>query len=207
MKLNVKIWGAAFAIIALSIFSACNKSSADNAAKTNSSNESATTAANTETTSKPAVRTYPLPPATLDAQMTTMDGKTIKLADLKGKVVIVNQWATWCGPCRMEIPELMRMREELQGQDFEVVGLTIEDDRGNNEPAIREYVKENQIPYPVAIATDDVWMEFASITGRGVIPQSFVLNRNGEVTAAFAGFNPRTTPKNVRKAVDEALKN
>lgn len=203
MKRNTKFLILFLVVAALAILPACKSSTAQSNTQKGPQDDTA----NTSVTPNAPARTYPLPQNILDSEMKKLDGSTVKISDFKGKVLIVNQWATWCGPCRMEIPELIKLREEFKDRDFEVIGITIEDDRGNIEPAIKAYVERQQIPYPIIMANDEVWEEFAGITGRGVIPQSFVLNRNGEVTAAFAGFSPHRTPQNVRKAVEDALNN
>ena len=68
-----------------------------------------------------------LPASAIDAELKTLDGKTLRLADYKGKVVVLDLWATWCGPCRQEIPHLVALRNDYAARGVEVIGLTIED--------------------------------------------------------------------------------
>jgi peroxiredoxin len=208
---NKKVSGLILTIAALSIFSACNSSTAtvENANKKGRAEETAK--ANTEVSpaeektannsEKP--KTYQLPAEIVEAELKTLDGKAVKLSDYKGKVVLLNQWATWCGPCRDEIPELISLREELKGQGFEVIGLTYEDERNTAED-VKDFVQEQQINYPVVWSTETFWGEFGSMA-RFSVPASFVINKEGQLTAIFVGFNAARTPKSVRKAVNEAL--
>jgi thiol-disulfide isomerase/thioredoxin len=149
-------------------------------------------------------RTYPLPPDMIDAEIKTLDGKNIKLSDFHGKVILLNQWATWCGPCRTEMPDIVKMSEEYKDKPVVFIGITTIDDRGNTEPTIRNFVQQNQIPYPIAIVSDNYWSNFSEL-GKYSIPQSFIINKNGEVTAIFAGYSPTRTPQGVRQAIENAL--
>lgn len=203
---NARIFGLILIITALAIASACNSSTAtvENANKKGTVEETAKTEpAPDETKSGTNGKTYPLPAEIIDAELTTLDGKPFKLADYKGKVVLLNQWATWCGPCRMEIPELIKLNEEMKEKGVEVVGLTIEDDRQDAD-AVKNYVEAQQIPYTIVWSTEPFWEEFGGMA-RFSVPASFVINREGQLTAIFVGFNPNRTPKGVRKAVEAAL--
>ena len=81
----------------------------------------------------------------------TLDGDTLRSTDLAGKVVVVNFWATWCVPCRLEVPSLQKLHERHLGEDLVVLGLSVD---VGGEAAIREYLRERGVTYPVARATD-----------------------------------------------------
>lgn len=201
---NARIFGLILIITALAIVSACQSSTTStNANKKSATEETAKTESSPTETNNAGGKTYPLPPEIIDAELTTLDGKPFKLADYKGKVVLLNQWATWCGPCRMEIPELVKLQEEMKEKGVEVVGLTIEDDRQDAE-AVKNYVEAQQIPYTIVWSSEPFWEEFGGMA-RFSVPASFVINREGQLTAIFVGFNPNRTPKGVRKAVEAAL--
>lgn len=151
------------------------------------------------------LRSIPLPASMLDAQLTTIDGKSLKFSDYKGKVVVINLWASWCGPCRVETPELIQMSKEYKSQGVEFVGLTTKGNDPDIEP-IKEFVREQQVPYKT------VWDDgrFAgpltqAVRARAVIPQSFVLLRDGSIYKHFEGFNQIETPKRLRQAIEEAV--
>lgn len=153
---------------------------------------------------KEAAETYLLPPEIVEVEMKTLDGKTVKISDYRGKVVLLNLWATWCGPCRQEIPELVKISQEMKDRGVEVVGMTSVDDRGNTESRVKTYVQQQAIPYNVVWATPNVAEEFSSM-GEYQIPASFIIDREGKLTQIFKGFNPRRTPQKVREALEDAL--
>lgn len=152
---------------------------------------------------KPNVPGVTLPPNVLQAELKSANGNPIKLSDYSGKVLVINLWATWCGPCRSEIPELVRLHQEFQSQGLEIVGLSTENP-DTSDQAVREFVKAFNMSYPVGWATQDVASTL--MRGNGNIPQSFLIARDGRIVKRFIGFSHDSTPPQLRKAIEEALK-
>ncbi len=155
----------------------------------------------------PPVRNAPAPVVTLpanvvDAELQAVSGAPIKLSDYSGKVLLVNLWATWCGPCRQETPELVKLHKEFRSQGVEVVGLSTEDPEDSAD-SVREFVHNYNIDYRVGWSGRDV--AIALMQGRDAIPQSFIISRDGRVIKRFVGFNPMMTPPQIREALQEAL--
>ena len=144
-----------------------------------------------------------LPRPILDAENRAASGGPIKLADYSGKVLLVNLWATWCGPCRMETPELVKLHKEYQSRGVEMVGLSTEDPDASAE-SVAEFVKAYDVKYHIGWATREV--AIALMQGRTNIPQSFIIARDGRIVKRFIGFRPDATPAQIRQALDEALK-
>ena len=144
-----------------------------------------------------------LPRPVLDAENRAATGGPIKLADYNGKVLLVNLWATWCGPCRMETPELVKLHNEYQSRGVEMIGLSTEDPDASAE-SVAEFVKEYNVKYHIGWATREV--AIALMQGRTNIPQSFIIARDGRILKRFIGFRPDATPQQIRQALDEALK-
>jgi thiol-disulfide isomerase/thioredoxin len=149
----------------------------------------------------------PLPAQLRDTTLQTLDGKSLKLSDFSDKVVVVNIWATWCGPCRMEMPELVKMSNEYKARGLVVLGLatTYNEQRGGEE-GVKEYIKQNNVPYQ--IIWDDGTLAgplVEAVQGRSVIPQSFVISRDGNIVKHFTGFNVYQTPQQMREAIEAAL--
>ncbi len=144
-----------------------------------------------------------LPPVVLATELKGMNGRPIKLSDYAGKVLVVNLWATWCGPCRMEIPELVKFHKEYRAQGLEVVGLSTENPEAS-APDVRRFAQEFKMDYPVGWATPEV--AIALMQGRDAIPQSFVISRDGRILKRFVGFSAAATPQQLRDAIEEALK-
>ena len=144
-----------------------------------------------------------LPSVALDTELKSVDGHPIKLSDYAGKVLIVNLWATWCGPCRMEIPELVKFHKEYRSKGLEVVGLSTEDPQASAE-GVRQFAHEYKMDYQVGWSTREV--SISLMQGRDSIPQSFVIGRDGRILKRFIGFNAVATPQQMRDAIEEALK-
>src|SRR5689334_8499877 len=104
---------------------------------------------------QPPAQPQMIPASALDVSLKTVDGKEFKLSDLKDKVLVIDLWATWCGPCRYEIPELVKMQDEYGDKGFEVIGLDI--DPGSDQPEdVQKFAKEFKINYKVAFADADL---------------------------------------------------
>jgi thiol-disulfide isomerase/thioredoxin len=141
----------------------------------------------------------PLPENVMQASINLLDGQKAKLADYSGKVLIVDLWATWCGPCRQEIPHLVELAKEYKGKGVEVIGLTNEDPETDAE-MVKEFSKVFNINYTIGWADQE--MQSGLMRGRQAIPQTLIIGRDGKVLKHYVGFNPRLIPQ--MKAVIEA---
>jgi cytochrome c-type biogenesis protein len=118
-----------------------------------------------------------------DVELKTTDGKPLKLSDLRGQVVLLNFWATWCVPCRSEIPGLNEMQRDLAGRGFKVLGVSTSD----SADLVREYQKDVKQDYTVAIGDDGVASKYAV----GVLPTTFVIDREGRIRHKVIGEKSR----------------
>ena len=143
-----------------------------------------------------------LPASVVDVELRAVTGAPIKLSSYTGKVLLVNLWATWCNPCRLETPELVKLYKEFRPQGFEIVGLSTENPEASAE-GVRKFVQDYNVNYRVGWATPEVSMTL--MQGRDAIPQSFVISRSGRVVKRFVGFNPIQTPPLIKEAIQEAL--
>lgn len=114
--------------------------------------------------------------------LVTLDGDTVTSAELRGSVVVVNFWATWCIPCRMEMPSLQRLHERHAGDDVHVLGFSVD---VGGAGAVRSFLRERGITYPVGRATDADRRAFGGIAG---IPSTFVIDRAGTVRHRVVGY-------------------
>ena len=143
-----------------------------------------------------------LPADVVDVELRSVSGAPIKLSRYAGKVLVVNLWATWCGPCRMETPELVKLYKEFRSQGLEIVGLSTENPDFTAE-AVKQFIQDYDVNYRVGWATPEV--SISLMQGREAIPQSFVVSRSGRVVKRFVGFNPVETPVLIKEAIQEAL--
>lgn len=155
--------------------------------------------------SGPASRTAHLPvvPAVVfDTEMRAANGTAIKLSNYSGKVLFVNLWATWCGPCRMETPELVRLHQEYQARGVEFVGLSTEDPNTSAQK-VRDFVQQYNVGYQIGWATREVALTL--MQGKTSIPQSFIITRDGRLFKRIDGFHPKRTPPELKKALEDVL--
>jgi thiol-disulfide isomerase/thioredoxin len=130
---------------------------------------------------QPTIRFVRNPDPAPEFHLAGLDGKPVTLADSKGKVVLVNFWATWCGPCRAEIPDLVELQNKYQDR-LQILGLVVDDE---DQDAIKKFVAKFHINYPVAMATDALRLEYGGIPA---LPTSFVLDSQGRVVQKHEGL-------------------
>jgi len=111
-----------------------------------------------------------------------VDDSAVDSKQYSGKVLLVNFWATWCGPCREEIPSLIKLREDLGKDGFEVIGIAMDE---GGRTAISRFSEKAGITYPLALGTPKVARAFGGIIG---IPQSFLVDREGKIVKSYAGL-------------------
>ena len=141
---------------------------------------------------KVALRFYRDPKPAPLFTATDLDGRQINMASLRGKVVIVNFWATWCGPCRAEIPDLVALQEKYK-DTLQVIGIS-EDEAGVD--VVKRFAAEHRVNYPVVMMTPEIEKLFPGI---GALPTSFILDRESRVVQKHVGMlTARTTESETR---------
>lgn len=106
---------------------------------------------------------------------TWLDGSKLDVATMRDKVVLLNLWATWCGPCRTEIPELEMIHQKYAARGFQVVGVSVDE---SGAQAVKEFVDEQKVTYPIALDPEG---KLASIFQTSVLPTSVLIDRNGRI--------------------------
>jgi len=194
----------AFSIVVLSLFAAVGVSSCN-------SNDGVRNVPNPSRTSVPTSKSAPaapgvltaLPVNVLDAELHALNGAPIKLSSYSGKVLVLNIWATWCGPCRVETPELVNIYKENRARGLEVVGLSTEIPHEQSTEKVRKFVQDYEVNYRIGWITPEVAVTL--MQGRDAIPQSFVIGRDGRIIKRFIGYNPTSTPPQLKAAIEQAL--
>ena len=138
---------------------------------------------------------HPLAP---DFSVTDLSGRKLALADYRGKVVLLNFWATWCGPCRLEVPGFVDLQSKYRDQGLVVIGISMDDD-----PApVREFYQRYRMNYPVAMGDDGLTDRFGGIVG---LPTTFLIQRDGHIYARETGAEDAGTfEEPIKKLLGEA---
>jgi len=121
------------------------------------------------------------PDAAPEFKLDSIDGKPLTLASAHGKVVLLNFWATWCGPCRAEIPDLIELQQKYKDQ-LQIIGLTVDDD---DVAFVKQVVARTRINYPVAMTTPEVRAQYGGVAA---LPTSFVLDTQGRIVQKHEGL-------------------
>ena len=111
------------------------------------------------------------------------DGKTVSLSSLRGKAVVVNFWATWCGPCKIEMPWLVDLQKKYGDQGLQIVGITKDD---SNEETIAKFTKKMGVNYTILVGDQQVVDLYGGVGG---LPTSFFVNRSGKVVHEIIGLD------------------
>jgi thiol-disulfide isomerase/thioredoxin len=138
-----------------------------------------------------------------DFDVRTVDGRTIKLSNFRGKVLEMDFWATWCPPCRLETPQLARLARENRERGLEVIGLHIDDRGRSTSEAIRKFIDNYGITYTVGLATDEMFTSYLG-TEDDTIPQTLVFGRDGRLVKHLSGYT-ESHGKLLDEAVNQAL--
>ena len=131
-----------------------------------------------------------------DFTLETLDGKSLSLSSLRGKAVLVNFWATWCDPCRIETPWLVELQKQYGSQGLQVVGIAM-DNSGKDE--ISQFAKEKGMNYPVLLGKESVGDAYGGVPG---LPESFFVGRDGKIVDRMIGLHDR---RDIEDSVKKAL--
>ena len=126
-------------------------------------------------------------PKTPAWELKDVDGKPVKSSDFEGKVVILDFWATWCPPCKAEIPGFVELQKKYGDKGLVVIGVSL-DEQGPQ--AVKPFMKEFGVNYPVVMGDPKIVQDFGGIAA---IPTTFVIDRNGKILARHVGYVPKET--------------
>jgi peroxiredoxin len=136
-----------------------------------------------------------------DFTLPSVTGEKFRLSSLKGKIVVLDFWAVWCGPCTDSMPFFQKLQDDYRTQGIEVVGLHV-NDRTPPTDEVKDFLDELGIRYRNVVSTtevDDSYLVYA-------MPTTYILDRNGVVQKRHVGFNPETAPERIERDVKELLR-
>ena len=154
-------------------------------------------------TSAPPGKLLFLPENIRARQIQMVSSGSFRFADFAGNVVVINLWATWCGPCRREIPEYEKVRKAYVGRDVEFIGLTTEDPRTSSD-RVNKFLRDVNFGFRLGWADRET--AHTLMNGRGAIPQTWVVDADGRIVNHWAGYSPGNSGDNLRQSIDQALK-
>ena len=144
-------------------------------------------------TTSSITKSSPAPDFTLES----LDGKNMRLSDLRGKAVLLNFWATWCGPCKIETPWLVELQNQYGSQGLQVIGVAM-DDSGKED--IAKFAKDMGVNYPVLLGKEAVGDAYGGVPA---LPESFFIGRDGKIVDKIIGLKGRAEIEDsIKKALD-----
>lgn len=143
-----------------------------------------------------------LPESLMKRELQSIEKGSFRLADFEGKVLVVNLWASWCGPCRREIPDFEEVRGDYAGRGVEFVGLTTENPRTDGE-RVKQFLHDVKFGFRLGWADRETAIGLMS--GRNSIPQTYVIGRDGRVILHMRGYGAARGTAMLREAIDRGL--
>lgn len=132
-----------------------------------------------------------------DFALTSADGKTIKLSDFRGKVVILDFWATWCPPCKAEIPDFIKLYSQYKDDGFQMLGVSL--DQGGMS-VVKPFMKSYGINYPIMLGNNQIVADYGGISA---IPTTFIIDKQGRIRASFVGYKPMSVFENAIQSLTQ----
>src|SRR5271167_455970 len=131
-----------------------------------------------------------------DFSLEALDGKTLRLSDLRGKAVLLNFWATWCGPCKIEMPWFVDLQKQYGSQGLQIVGVAMDD---ASKEDIGKFAKDMGVNYPILIGKESVGDQYGGVPA---LPESFLISRDGKIIDKIIGLRGKSE---IEDAIKKAL--
>ena len=143
-----------------------------------------------------------LPEGLLVHKLQALDDSTFRLADFNGKVIVINMWATWCGPCRREVPDYEKVRKEFTGRAVEFIALTTEDPVATRDK-VQKFARDFHFGFRIGWADRETARVL--MNGRNAVPQTLVLGTDGHVLTRWVGYSAQHSGDRLRAAINQGL--
>jgi thiol-disulfide isomerase/thioredoxin len=132
-----------------------------------------------------------------DFSLESLDGKTMRLSDFRGKAVLLNFWATWCGPCKIEMPWFVDLQKQYGSQGLQIVGVAMDD--GSKED-IAKFARDMGVNYPILIGKESVGDQYGGVPA---LPESFIIARDGKIVDKIVGLRGKSEIEDsIKKALN-----
>jgi thiol-disulfide isomerase/thioredoxin len=143
-----------------------------------------------------------LPESLRERQIKTVGNGTFRFADFHGRVLVINLWASWCGPCRREVPEYEKVRKAYEERNVEFIGLTTEDPRTSSD-RVNQFLREVSFGFRLGWADRETARTL--MNGQNAIPQTLVIDTDGRVVNHWNGYSPGNSGNKLKLTIDQAL--
>jgi len=143
-----------------------------------------------------------LPQSLRERRIKTLGKDSFRFADFQGRVLVINLWASWCGPCRREVPEYEKIRKSYEGRDVEFIGLTTEDPVTSAD-RVNKFLRDVSFGFRLGWADRDTARTL--MNGKNAIPQTLVIDVEGRVVNHWSGFSPGHSGNKLKQTIDQAL--
>ncbi|MEO8724870.1 MAG: redoxin domain-containing protein [Acidobacteriaceae bacterium] len=131
-----------------------------------------------------------------DFELSSLDGKKVKLSDYRGKAVVLNFWATWCGPCKIEMPWFVALENQYRAQGLEIIGVSMDD---SGKDGVEKFAQQMGLNYTVVMGKDSVGEAYGGVEG---LPTTFYIGRDGKVIDSVSGLISKSEIEdNIKKAL------
>jgi thiol-disulfide isomerase/thioredoxin len=142
-----------------------------------------------------------LPESVFERRIRALDNNNFRLSDFHGKVIVINLWASWCGPCRREVPEYEKVRKAYADREVEFIGLTTEDPSSASD-RVRSFARDMNFGFRLGWADRELARALMHGTG---IPQTLVLDTSGRIVSHWNGYSPGRSGDRLKQTIDQAL--
>ncbi|MBN1850062.1 MAG: TlpA family protein disulfide reductase [Deltaproteobacteria bacterium] len=139
------------------------------------------------------------PPAP-DFLLNDINGGMVSLSQHKGKIILLDFWATWCPPCRMSIPELVALNKKYKDKGLVILGISVDDPEKVNDALLKAFVKKFKINYTILRINEQVMRDYFAYQQIGV-PTMFIIDREGKILDMYVGFRPGVLEKAIKKVI------
>ncbi len=134
-----------------------------------------------------------------DFTLKSTEGNTVRLSDYRGKAVLLNFWATWCPPCKIEMPWFVDLQKQYGAEGLQVIGVSVDDDAEKNADKIGKFAKEMNLNYLVLLGNDKVSDQYGGVEG---LPTTFFIDRSGNIVGYIQGLESHSVIEdNIKKAL------
>jgi peroxiredoxin len=146
-------------------------------------------------------RTAESGPMAPDFSLQDISDQKVSLSDFRGKVVLVDFWATWCPPCRMSIPELVKLQDKYRAEGLEILGISLDDPADDLNRYLNEFKVKFKINYRILRFNPKVMQDYFGMESPA-IPTMFVIDRDGKIREKIVGFDPKTLNRSLARLLD-----